>query len=386
MRSGGDEMIIGMKDAAKLIGIFIISSCAVFVCTLFLNFNLDIVSVKPALTDGAMTMFYHAQVSTGKLISAVSGGCLLVTSIVMLFFYIKHYIDAHGKELGLLKALGYSDMKIAKGFWAFGSSIFLGTSVGFSASFLLMPTFYKVMNEDQILPHFTVQFHPVLLVCLVILPTMVFSLLSVFYARHRMKRPVLSLLQGTIELKIKVRRSKEKEGSFLWELKHSIVRSRISLAFFVGFASFCYSSMMQMSFSMKEIASVMFTAILIVIGLILAGTTLFLAITTVVNANTKTIAMMRSMGYPLNQCSRAILGGYRPIAYIGVVLGTVYQYVLLKTMLAVVYSDVENVPEYHFDDRAMWISIVSFIIIYEFIMYCYSIKIVKVPLKEIMAE
>lgn len=386
MRLDGDEMIIGMKDAAKLTGIFIISSCVVFVCTLFLNFNLDIVSVKPDLTDGAMTMFYHAQVSTGKLISAVSGGCLLITSIIMLFFYIKHYIDAHGKELGILKALGYSDMKIAKGFWIFGSSIFLGTTVGFSTSFILMPTFYKVMNEDQILPRFTVQFHPILLVCLVILPTIVFSLLSVLYARHRMKRPVLSLLQGTIELKIKARRSKEKEAPFLWELKHSVVRSRISLAFFVGFASFCYSSMMQMSFSMNDIASVMFTVILIVIGLILACTTLFLAITTVVNSNTKTIAMMRTMGYPLNQCSGAILGGYRPIAYIGVVLGTVYQYVLLKTMLSVVYSDIENVPEYHFDQQAMWISVASFIIIYEFIMYCYSLKIVKVPIKEIMAE
>ena len=113
MRSGGDEMIIGIKDAAKLIGIFIISCCAVFVCTLFLNFNLDIVSIKAALTAGPMTMFYDAQVSTGKVISAISGGCLLITSIVMLFFYIKHYTDAHGKELGILIALGYSDMKIA---------------------------------------------------------------------------------------------------------------------------------------------------------------------------------------------------------------------------------------------------------------------------------
>ena len=379
-------MIIGMKDAAKLIGIFIISSCAVFVCTLFLNFNLDIVSVKAELTAGTMTMFYDAQVSTGKLISAVSGGCLLITSIIMLCFYIKHYIDAHGKELGLLKALGYSDMKIAKGFWVFGSSIFLGTAAGFSTSFILMPTFYKVMNEDQILPRFAVKFHPILLLFLVILPTIVFSLLSVLYARHRIKRPVLSLLQGTIALKPKARRQKEKEGSFLWELRHDLVRSRISLAFFVGFASFCYSSMMQMSFSMKDIASVMFAVILIVIGLILACTTLFLAITTVVNSNTKTIAMMGSMGYPLNQCSRAILGGYRPIACIGVLLGTVYQYVLLKTMLSVVYRDVENVPEYHFDDQAMWISVGSFIIIYEFIMYCYSVKIAKVPIKEIMEE
>lgn len=92
------------------------------------------------------------------------------------------------------------------------------------------------------------------------------------------------------------------------------------------------------------------------------------------------------MGYPLSQCSSAILGGYRPIAYIGVILGTVYQYVLLKTMISAVYRDIQNVPEYHFDYQAMWISVVSFVIIYETIMYCYSIKIVNVPIKEIMTE
>ena len=388
MRSGGDEMIIGIKDAAKLIGIFIISCCAVFVCTLFLNFNLDIVSIKAALTAGTMTMFYDAQVSTGKVISAISGGCLLITSIVMLFFYIKHYTDAHGKELGILKALGYSDMKIAKGFWVFGSSIFLGTAVGFSTSFMLMPTFYEVMNEDHILPRISVHFHPILAVCLVVLPTILFSMLSVLYAKHKVKRPALGLMQGTSTLKTKKRRYKvkDRDRSFLWELRHSIVRSRISLAFFIGFASFCYSAMTQMSSSMKDIASEMFAIIVIVIGTILACTTLFLAITTVVSANTKTIAMMRSMGYPLSQCSSAILGGYRPIAYIGVILGTVYQYVLLKTMISAVYRDIQNVPEYHFDYQAMWISVVSFVIIYETIMYSYSIKIVNVPIKEIMTE
>ena len=39
MRLVGDDMVIGVKDAAKLIGISIISFCAVLVCTMFLNFN-----------------------------------------------------------------------------------------------------------------------------------------------------------------------------------------------------------------------------------------------------------------------------------------------------------------------------------------------------------
>ena len=64
---------------------------------------------------------YNAQVLMGKVIAVVSGGCLIATSVVMLLFYVKNYIGTHGKELGILKALGYSNIKIARHFWAFGT-------------------------------------------------------------------------------------------------------------------------------------------------------------------------------------------------------------------------------------------------------------------------
>ena len=114
MRLAGDDMIVGIKDAAKLIGISVISCCAVFVCTLFLNFYFDILSVKNEITSELSMFYYNAQVSTAKVVCLVSGGCLFITSVVMLIFYIKHYIDTHKKELGILKALGYTNFKIAK--------------------------------------------------------------------------------------------------------------------------------------------------------------------------------------------------------------------------------------------------------------------------------
>ena len=36
-------MVVGIKDTVKLIGISIIACCTVFVCTLFLNYNIDII-------------------------------------------------------------------------------------------------------------------------------------------------------------------------------------------------------------------------------------------------------------------------------------------------------------------------------------------------------
>ena len=105
-------MLIGIKNASRLIGISIISFCAVLVCTMFLNFYLDLRSIESEITSESSMIFYNAQVSTAKVVCLVSGGCLLITSVVMLIFYSKHYIDSHKKELGILKALGYSNLKI----------------------------------------------------------------------------------------------------------------------------------------------------------------------------------------------------------------------------------------------------------------------------------
>ena len=352
-------MLVGIKNVSKLIGISIIACCAVLVCTMFLNFYFDVRLIESEITSELSMFFYNAQVSTAKVVCLVSGGCLLLTAIVMLLFYIKHYIDTHKKELGILKALGYSNIKIAKSFWVFGISIFIGTVTGYAGAFLIMPWFYALQNEDKMLPEITINFHPSILFYFVVLPTVCFSTLSVYYAWYKFKKPVLLLLKDNMQT---------------------------ALVFFIIFASFCFSAMTQMSFSMKDLSSEMMGVMMLVIGLVLAFTTLFLAITTVINGNTKTIAMMRVFGYSQKECCRAILGGYRPLSYIGFIIGTVYQYGLLRLMVDIVFKDVEGVPTYKFDFPTMLISLACFITIYEIMMYIYSEKIKKISIKEIMIE
>ena len=382
-------MLIGIKNVSKLIGISIIACCAVLVCTMFLNFYFDIQLIENEITSELSIVFYNAQVSTAKVVCLVSGGCLLLTSVIMLFFYIKHYIDTHKKELGILKALGYSNLKIAKNFWVFGISAFIGTAVGFGGAFLIMPWFYALQNEDKILPEITINFHASLLLYFVVLPTVCFSVLSICYAWYKLKKPVLLLLKDNLQAASKMpkyRIETSKEISFIEDLKRNTLKSKKTLVFFIIFASFCFSAMTQMSFSMKDFSSEMMGVMILVIGLVLAFTTLFLAITTVINGNTKTIAMMRVFGYSQKECCRAILGGYRPMSYIGFIIGTVYQYGLLRLMVDVVFQDMEGVPIYKFDFPIMLISLAVFIFVYEMTMYIYSEKIKKISVKEIMIE
>ncbi len=380
-------MVVGIKDVAKLMGISIISCCAVLVCALFLNYYIDILQIEDLLSSEQAVIYYHAQVSTAKVVCLVSGGCLLLTSVVMLFFYVKHYIDTHKKELGILKALGYSNLKIAGNFWVFGTGVFLGTTVGFLGAFLLMPEFYERQNEVGILPKIAISFHPSLLLYLVILPTIAFAILAVFYASLKLKRPVLALLKNEFQSFSKVKRFREgKDCPFLEDLRKHALRTKKTLAFFIVFASFCFSAMMQMSASMDELASEMMAAMMLLIGMVLAFTTLLLAITTVIKGNTKTIAMMRVFGYSQKECCRALLGGYRPLSYIGFVLGTVYQYVLLRIMVDIVFKDMEGMPAYEFDFPMMLRTLVFFLVVYELVMYCYAEQIKKISVKEIMLE
>lgn len=385
-------MVVGIKDIFKMIGIFVISACAVLVCTLFLNYNMDLKAIESLMTNELLRSYYDALTMTGTVVCAVTGGCLLLTSVVMLFFYIKHYIDIHRRELGILKALGYSNWRIAGTFWVFGLSIFVGTAIGYLGAHGMMPLFYSVQNEDHLIPEVVLHFHPLLAVYLVILPTAFFALLSVLYSHWKLKSPVLDLLRGKAENR-KARRTvhgghenQDTDVPFLQELRKNTLRQRKTLVFFIAFASFCYSAMMQMSASMKDLSSELMGAMMLGIGIVLAWVTLFLAITTVINANTKTIAMMRVFGYPLKECSQAVLGGYRPVAYVGFAVGTVYQYALLRIMVSIVFRDVAGVPKYNFDVPVCFITLISFAVIYEIIMYCYSMRIGKVSVKEVMLE
>ena len=382
-------MLIEIKNASKLIGVSIISCCAVLVCTMFLNFYLDLQSVESKITSELSLIFYNAQVSTSKIVCIVSGGCLLITSVVMLMFYIKHYIDTHKKELGILKALGYSNLKIAKNFWIFGISAFIGTVIGFIGAFLLMPKFYALQNADKMLPEITVHFHPTIFLYFVVLPTIFFFFFLIGYAWYKLHTPVLLLLKDNLQVTAKLtkhRAEKSRDLSFIEDLKKNTLKSKKVLVFFIIFASFCYSAMTQMSFSMKDLSSEMMGAMMLMIGLVLAFTTLFLAITTVIRGNTKTIAMMRVFGYSQKECCKAILGGYRPISYIGFVIGTIYQYTLLRIMVDIVFKDVAGVPVYEFDLPVMLISLVTFIIVYEILMFVYSDRIKKISIKEIMID
>ena len=107
-------MVVSVKDGLKLIGVMIICFCAVFVCTFMLNY-IDVKPLGAGIVDTELSALYFAQVAMAKFTSIITGGVLGIIAAVMLVFYVKLYIDGRSQQLGLIKAMGYSRIKIALG-------------------------------------------------------------------------------------------------------------------------------------------------------------------------------------------------------------------------------------------------------------------------------
>ncbi len=376
--------MISIKDIMKTIGIISMTMCAVLIATLFLNYMIDLKGISDLITTPEMQTFYNAQVMTSKVVVGVTGGCLLLTTIVTLFFYIKIYIDNHKSELGILKALGYSNFSISKKFSIFGLSIFIGTSLGYIIALLMMNYYYDVQLKDGYLPIFKPTYNIELLFYLVVIPTLVFGILSVLYANHKLKTPALDLIKGSEKIKIKKVKTDE-EKSFLKQLRTTTFKEKKSLVFFVGFSVFCFADLIQMGFSMNDLASPLMKWMMYIIGIVLSTVTMLLAMNTLIKNQKKNIGMMRVFGYQMKECRKYILDSYRIVSYIGFALGTIYQYFLLKIMVEVVFKDIE-VPEYSFNFKVFLITLGIFVIIYELLIRYYSRKLNKIPIKEIMLE
>ncbi|WP_060976709.1 FtsX-like permease family protein [Streptococcus sp. CCH8-C6] len=378
-------MVISIKDLRKLSVVSIISFCAVLVSTLFINFYFDLQSIEVETLSLPAKAYYDAQVLIAKFVSLVSGGVLSLLAVLLLFFYIKQFIDDHKEELGILKALGYQNFELAKHFWIFSCSVFIGSLLGFASSFFFMKDFYDLRNQKGFLPTIEIHFHWQLFLAMVILPTFLFALLGIGYALIKLKQPSLYLLKRLELAQVKQKHRKTKANKlFLKELGAVHFYKRKLLIFFVVFAAFSFAAMMQLSLGMKDFIDGTIQVMMIGIGVLLSISILLLCLGTVVQENKASLAFMKAFGYSKKECCRVIFARYRVVAYLGFVLGTVYQYALMKILLKVIVKNVQGVPDYSFDVQLCLIAFLVFVILYELLLAYYVKTIEGLTLKEVM--
>lgn len=378
-------MVVSIKDSIKLIGISIVCFCAVFVCTFFSNYYLDVSPLKDSVSEEIMPL-YTAQLATAKMTCGITGGFLGVIAVIMLLFYIKIYIDSHSKILGTLKALGYSDISISKSFSIFGLSVLLGCISGFSIAWAFMQKIYESLTIEG-LPTVKAKFHYELLILLVILPTIVFTIISFSFALFKLRQPTMELLKGkTVKVKKAKTKKTHKERNFLTEMCFSVLKSKKSLAFFVTFSCFCFSAMVQMGLSMESLMDGTMGLLILIIGVVLSIVSMVMSMTTLIRNNAKNISLMKALGYMRKERFIGVFVGYIPFAFLGFIIGTGYQFGLLTFMINVIFKNVAFVPDYHFNVKVFFITLLCFVVLYSLAFLFYVCKADKTSLKEIMTE
>ncbi len=375
-------MIIGIKDGIKLIGVIIVCFCAVFVCTFFLNFYFDAIAVSGEVSI-EMRPLYDAQLATAQLVCAIAGGFLSVIAVVMLVFYIKLFIDGNAKRFGLLKAMGYSSAKISLAFWVFGLAVFAGALAGLCVGYAVMPVIYDALTVDGL--DIAIGFHAWLPVALVLAPTGCFCAFACGYARFALRRNAVIMLKGGSGV-TRVKKVSTNAVQFLTDMRRGVLRSKKSAVFFVAFACFCFSAMVQMGLSMRDLGSVTMGVIIFIIGVVLSVVAMIMAVTTVVNGNLRNIALMRAFGYSQKERAVAVLAGYIPFAVSGFAVGTVYQYALLKIMVSVIFADIGQTLEYSFDVPIFFVTLAAFVAAYATAMFVYVRKINAVSVRSAMLQ
>ena len=144
--------------------------------------------------------------------------------------------------------------------------------------------------------------------------------------------------------------------------------------------------MVQMGLSMKDLSTESMGLMILMIGLVLAVVTMFMALTSLIHANAKNISIMKAFGYSLKECCIAVLGGFLPFAVLGFALGTVYQYGLLLLMVNLLFANVAEMPSYSFDVPVFFITLAAFLVSYTLATAYFVLKINKISVKEVMTE
>ena len=380
-------MIVQLKDLRKAIAVVIVSFCAVFITTLFSNLYLDLKGLDITGFNIMQKKFYDAQLIVSKFVIIITGTVLSVSAAVMLIFYIKQFIDDSKHKIGILKAQGYSNNFIASKFFVFGFLVFLGSLLGYGCSHLFMPKFYESRNIDNILSELTMNFHPQLLLIMVILPSLLFLVISIVYVLFNLNVPTINLLKQINSTNKKIRKRRFRQyKNFFKELRATVLFSNKTLLFFVIFAALSFSSMIQMAFGMRDFVDGTIRIMMMVIGVILSLSILLISLEVIASSNIKNISILNIMGFSKSECSKIVLSGYRVVAYIGFAVGTVYQYFLIRVLLKVLSKKLDSETIYNFDLISVIGSFIAFVLIYEIFILYYSNKIKGLNVKKIMME
>lgn len=379
MKSGGK--MVRVKDTITAYGVILICFCIVFLEMLFLSYNVDLNKLDTSLFDKAALELYDAQLQMCMMMHIISFCVLGIFGIILLFFSVERYIENNKQNMGVLKALGYSNFEISKGLVKFAIPTFVGCLLGFLGALIFANQFYASMNDSSVYLDFKFSFNVWIAIGLVLIPPILMGIFSVLVGLLKLREEPLQMINGISNNK-KAKAASEK-NNYLHQLRNTIIINHKLLVIFEAFAVLCFSATIQMAFTMlnQTDTSIIFFLMMFIIGIILGVAILYLSFKFIYKSNFKYLSILKAYGYSDKECRYAIYSGYHYVSIVGFIIGTIYQVVLMMIMFNAFYSSFHI--EYHFDFLAFLYSILIFLAFYFAFLIGYVLKIKKIKLDQI---
>lgn len=373
--------MVRILDCLKAFGVILICFCVVFLETLFFSYHLDLKQLDSSLLTEAQLSFYEAQTSLCNMMHGISFGILGSFSLILLFFSIERYIEENRQNMGILKAMGYRRGEIAIHFVKYAIPTFIGCGLGYVVAFALGNLFYQAMNKDALIPEFDFQFHVFVFLGLLLIPTLLVGVFSILIAYIKLRHGPLEMMNG--QRKKKEYKAGKEVDSYLKQLRRTILKNHKLLLIFEGFAVICFSSTIQMSFTLKKSVDTSLFLFLMMfgIGILLGVTILFLAFKFIYQFNFRYLSIMKAYGYQNQECRYAIYSGYHYVSMIAFVIGTFYQMGIMIVMFKVFSQTIEI--QYRFDFLALLYALGIFLFVYILLFIFYYFKIKKIDLSSL---
>jgi hypothetical protein len=382
--------MVSIKAVSKLLSIIILSFCAVFICSVFLSLYIDLAAIETLLETPESFIVFEMLITTSKITLASAGGIIGAVILIVLLFSIARFISESSAQLGVMKALGYNENRLAFSFAQFGIAVAIGSAAGYIGSCCLGQVFYNAFDAEKALPvEIVFHFHIIVPVITVVMPSLLSAVAAVLYAKVALKKRPLLLMSGAKNEKISKLTEKlqtaKSDRTFITILRSNMLFSNLVLIFFIGFAAFGFSMQTQMAFTMYNAngGSLFMPIVFVAFGLVMGFVTLLLALSFMYNKNGKYLALLKAFGYCSSEANNMLFGGYRIVTYIGFAIGTVYQYFFFVLIIGF-FADAGVEQTVDFSIAGFFITLAVFVAAYELIMLLYKRKIAKSSMSQIM--
>ena len=206
--------------------------------------SLDFYSFTKSSDNTSIFGALSSQKNINLVILSFSISILSSMVLLLIFISISESIKEDYKHLGVLKALGYTNIEISRQYLNYFIIVTIPACLGYIIGKIAVYPFFTTLYSAFSIPFLEVSYFDNIWY-LVFIPAILMTIFAFIYSIVKVKNPALDMIKGSNHLKgniiIRKINNLNKERNFLKQTRKILLFSRISIIFFVAFSGFAFT-------------------------------------------------------------------------------------------------------------------------------------------------